>query len=180
MERTIDILLIITILVGLTESVILTFVLVTILKRMRKQDQDRESSARNTAEALRSSVHTELLVRLDTLNRIMLDYPDAITKLFSGYEEMTADEVRQYCYVYSVLDSLNYLVLHAETVDPYVRDHLKNLAMLLFIEPKMQAIFLESKNDQSKALLEYLEKEILPLVGGVGRDRQSNPEIDGQ
>jgi len=159
-----DWLLVAGITIGIIQTLALTTTLVLVYILLRQEAQNNRHDRRILTETLRNRVHTELLARLDSLNRIMLDYPDAVTRLFSGFEQMAADEVRQYCYVYAVLDLLNYLVLHFDAVDPYIRDHLKNLGMLLFLEPKMQAIFLESRDDQSRALLDYLEQEVLPLV----------------
>ena len=42
---------------------------------------------------------------------LMLNYPDDIRGMWVGFEELPSADVRQYCYVYGVLDLLNYMVL---------------------------------------------------------------------
>ncbi|GAI21517.1 unnamed protein product, partial [marine sediment metagenome] len=58
----------------------------------------------------------------------------------------------------------NYLVLHEDVVDPYVEKHLRNLASLLYTEPRMRKIFDEVKNQQSEALVTYLENKVKPAT----------------
>ena len=87
-----------------------------------------------------------------------------IKNVFKDLANSSTEDIRGRSYVYAILDLLNYLVLHEDVVDPYVKKHLRNLAALLYTEPKMKQIFDEVKGHQSEALVAYLENMVKPTT----------------
>jgi len=159
--------------VDIVQSVVLTATIgVMLIQHLASMRHHRESMER-IAESFESQVHERLISDLLELNRIMLDYPAEVKEAFEGLQNSSDALVRRNCYVYAVLDLLHYMVLHRQAVTPSVREHLHNLALLLYTEPAFREVFEEIKGVQSRELVEYLEREVAPLVG---RKRQKQPK----
>jgi len=94
----------------------------------------------------------------------MLEFPNDIKDVFKDFTDSSAEDIRRHCYVYAILDLLNYVVLHEDVVDPYVEKHLRNLGSLLYTEPRIKEIFDEVRDHQSEALVTYLENKVKPAI----------------
>ncbi len=144
------------------ESVILTITLVLMYIQIRQDARHHRESMSELTRSLQSSIHAQILSYLMELNKIPLEYPHEIKDLFPDFSDV--QEVRQYSYVFAILDILDYLVLHHAYINPYLRAHLEELAMLLFLNPKLYSIYNEVKDHQNPLLVKYLEQHIKPLV----------------
>ena len=159
-----DVISLVAIALGIVESLVLTVTVVVAVLQIRQEARHHRQDVRTLLATFRGTIHAQILSYLGDLNRMMLEYPEEVKGLFAGFQQSSADVVRQYCYVYGVLDLLNYIVLHEDLVDPYVRSHLNGLALLLYVEPRMHKLFLDVKDQQSQSLLEYLERFVEPLA----------------
>lgn len=148
--------------IAISQSAILLITIIIIIVQYRQASKHHGDDLKNILRAFRSQIHERILSNLLDINRIMLEFPNDIKKAFKGFTDSPAEDVRRHCYVYAILDLLNYLVLHEDVVDPYIEKHLRNLASLLYTEPRMSEIFDEVKNHQSEALVTYLENKVKP------------------
>ena len=150
--------------IAIIQSAILLITIIIIIVQYRQASKHHADDLKNILRAFRSQIHERILSNLLDLNRIMLEFPNDIKKAFKGFANSSVEDVRCHCYVYALLDQLNYLVLHEDVVDPYVEKHLRNLASLLYTEPRMRKIFDEVKDQQSEALVTYLENKVKPAT----------------
>lgn len=148
----------------LCQSTILTLTIVIMVFQYFQSEKHHKENFRQLITAFRAQVHERLLADLLGLNRIMLEFPEAVRTAFRRLAEEDDQTIRRRCYVYAVLDLLNFMVIHHDAVDPFVKKHLKNLACLLYVEPAMREVFEDVKDQQSEALVEYLETKIKPFA----------------
>ncbi len=153
--------------IGIGQSLILVITIILVVLQYRQSSKQHHEDVNNIIRSFSSQIHERLLSNLLELNRIMLEFPDDIKKIFKDTQNSTAESIRGYCYVYAVIDIVHYLILHREFVDPFVEEHLKNLASLLYTEPRINEIFNSVKAQQSESLLSYLESQVKPKIVGV-------------
>jgi len=150
--------------IAIAQSAILLTTIIILIVQLRQVSKHHKDDLENILKNFRSQIHERILSNLLDLNRIMLEFPNDIKKAFKDFGSSSGSDIRVHCYVYAVLDLLNYLVLHEDVVDPYIEKHLKKLAGLLYTEPAMKEIFDEVKEHQSEALIKYLEEKVRPHV----------------
>ena len=150
--------------IAIAQSAILLITIIIMIVQYRQASKHHRDDLENILRTFRSQIHERILSNLLGLNRIMLEYPKDIKNAFKGFENSSAEDVRLHCYVYAILDLLNYLVLHEDVVDPYVKNHLRKLASLLYTEQRMKEIFEEVKDHQSEALISYLENKVKSAI----------------
>ena len=158
------------------ESIVLSVTLIFMYLSIRQDAKHHREDMHQLTRTFRSSVHAQLLTYLMDLNSIALQYAEELRTLFPDYSD--AREVRQYGYVYAILDILDYLVLHEESVDPYLKVHLQKLALLLFLNPKLNDIYNDVKEHQNPLLIRYLEDEVRPVAQRLKRE-QNQALLDG-
>ena len=150
--------------ISLVQSFILIITIILIILQYRQSSKHHREDIKKLHQTFLSQVHERVLSNLLSLNRIMLEFPNEIKQAFHDLKHVKEEKVRIYCYVYAILDLLNYMVLHLNVIDPYIEKHLKNLAKLLYTETTLNQVFEDAKEDQSDTLIQYLETKIKPIA----------------